>query len=134
MILTQILWYGSLSDLSDDDDDNVLNIQPQPQAMPQYYILYHQAMPQYYILYYSNLIFIDDLLQILVEETNRYAMQYFVANLLSPSARVKARKSIDKDKLKVFLGFTMLTGLVQKKGRFDSYWSKNKLICTLIFW
>ena len=60
-------------------------------------------------------------------------MQYLVANLLSPSARGKAWKSIDKDELKVFLGLIMLTGLVKKKGQFDSYWSKNKLMCTPFF-
>ena len=82
---------------------------------------------------YFRLIFTDELLEKVVEETNRYASQYLSANPLSPSARAKLWKNVDKDELMVFLGLVMLTGIFQKKGRFDSYWSKNKLICTPFF-
>ena len=68
-------------------------------------------------LNYFRLIFTDELLEKVVEETNRYASQYLSANPLSPSARAKLWKNVDKDELMVFLGLVMLTGIVQKKGQ-----------------
>ena len=133
-------------------NDDVLAYQPPPPAMPQdgWMPATRQAPIDDFLgkqdpsnavdvdnkdspLEYFNLIFTNELLDIIVEETSRYAMQYLAANPLSFSAWAKAWKSIDEEELTVFLGLIMLMGIVQKKGRYDLYWSKNKLIRTLFF-
>ena len=66
---------------------------------------------------YFRLIFTDELLEKVVEETNRYASQYLSANPLSPSAQAKLWKNVDKDELMVFLGLVNADWYCSKKGQ-----------------
>jgi hypothetical protein len=62
------------------------------------------------------LFFTDELLQTIVDETNRYATQYFRDHPgpLSPNSRLKSWSPITLDELKKLLGVLMLTGIVKK--------------------
>ena len=81
---------------------------------------------------YFNLMFDETFLENIVTETNRYTSQYLAKNLgtLSPRARARSWKPVTRNKLEVFLGLVLLTGLIDKKGHLESYWSKNSLIAT----
>ena len=72
-------------------------------------------------------------MDLLVEETNRYASQYLTRQNLTPSARGNAWKPTNTNEIKVFLGPVLLTGLIDKKGSLALYWSKDELIITPFF-
>ena len=82
---------------------------------------------------YFKLIFDDDLMNLLVEETNLYATQFMEQHDPLPSSRVTAWVPTNKGELEVFLGLNILTGLVQKAGKLESYWSKDPLLSTPYF-
>ena len=79
--------------------------------------------------------FDETFLENIVAETNRYASQYLAKNLgtLSPRARARSWKPVTRNELEIFLGLVLLTGLIDKKGRLKSYWSKNPVIATPFF-
>ena len=72
-------------------------------------------------------------MDLLVQETNRYASQFIAGKNLTPSSRANTWKPTNKDELKVFLGLVLLTGLIDKKRGLASYWSKEELIATPFF-
>ena len=82
---------------------------------------------------YFKLIFDDTFIDMIVTETNRYASQYLANTVLSPRARAKRWKPFTRKEMEVFLGLVLLTGLIDKKGRLSSYWSKNPIISTPFF-
>ena len=82
---------------------------------------------------YFKLIFDDSFIDIIVRETNRYASQYIANAVLSPRARAKSWQTVTRKEMEVFLGLVLLTGLIDKKGRLSSYWSKNPIISTPFF-
>ena len=84
-------------------------------------------------LQYFRLIFGDALMDLLVEETNRYASQYLTRQNLTSLARGNAWKSTNMNEIKVFLGLVLLTGLIDKKGSLALYSSKDELIATPFF-
>nr|XP_009859952.1 piggyBac transposable element-derived protein 4-like [Ciona intestinalis] len=84
-------------------------------------------------LEYFRLIFTDELLTLVVEETNRYAAQYLQKTPLSSKSRAHNWKPVDAEELSLFLGLTLLTGIVHKRGKLESYWSKNSMIETPFF-
>ena len=53
----------------------------------------------------------DTLIQIMIDETNRYGDQYFAKNpILSPHARATRWKPVTMQEMKTFLGLSLLTG------------------------
>jgi hypothetical protein len=84
-------------------------------------------------LAWFRLFFTDELMNILVRETNRYSDQYFANNVLSPQSRARRWRHVTVEDMEVFLGLTILTGIVNKKGHISSYWSKDKVIATPFF-
>ena len=86
-------------------------------------------------LEYFQLIINDDVLGIVVEETNRYAGQFFssTAGTLPTHSRAHDWKPLTLPELKIFLGLTLLTGILDKRGHLSDYWSKNPLLYTPFF-
>ena len=79
-------------------------------------------------LEYFQLIITDEVLEIVVDETNRYANQFFQsAGALPSQSRANNWKPLTLPELKVFLGLTLLTGMIGKRGHLSEYWSKNPL-------
>ena len=71
----------------------------------------------------------DELLDMIVIETNRYAAQYIADNLgsLKPHSLVHKWKVTDRDEITVVLGLMLHMGLVYKP-RLSTYWSTNELL------
>ena len=82
---------------------------------------------------YFKLIFDDSFIDMIVRETNCYALQFIANTVLSIRARAKSWKPVTRMEVQVFLGLVLLTGLIDKKGRLASYWSKNPIILTPFF-
>ena len=80
-------------------------------------------------LEYFQLIVTDDILDMVVNKTHRYANQFFLsnANALPRQSRADEWKPFTLPELKIFLGLTLLTGLIGKRGHLSEYWSKNPL-------
>ena len=68
-----------------------------------------------------ELFFSDDLLDIIVEESNRYAGQ------VMGEERYREWKKITKEDVKAFLGFSILMG-INHLPSVDDYWSKDPLL------
>ena len=71
-------------------------------------------------------IFNDDFWELLVEETNLYADQYFGTQNLSPHARARDWVPVTVPEMKKFIGLWVLTGLDEKPAIRD-YWSNHPL-------
>ena len=83
---------------------------------------------------YFQLIVTDDILDAVVKETNRYAEQFFLASgALSRHSRANQWKPLTLPELKTFLGLTLATGLLSKRGHISEYWSKNPILFTPFF-
>ena len=86
-------------------------------------------------LEYFQVVITDDILEIVVNETNRYANQFFLstAGTLPDQSRAHDWKPLTLPELKIFLGLTLLTGLIGKRGHLSEYWSTNPLFFTPFF-
>ena len=73
-----------------------------------------------------------ELVQIIVDETNRYARQYFAETPLSPHARGKSWREVTPEEMEKFLGLVLLTGIIQKP-MLKQYWSTDKILATPFF-
>ena len=81
-----------------------------------------------------TLFFPDYLFDVLVTQTNLYADQYFgKADTLSKHSRARARHPVNVNEIKVWLGLTILTGLINKKGDIASYWTTDVTLSTPFF-
>ena len=71
----------------------------------------------------------DELLDMIVIETNRYAAQYIAENFgsLKPHSLVHKWKVTDRDEITVVLSLMLHMGLVYKP-RLSTYWSTNELL------
>lgn len=78
----------------------------------------------------------DDLLDLLVNETNLYAMQTITEaknkGPLKKHCRMKLWTDVDKVTMQQFIGLFLLSGLVRKP-TIESYWSRNPLLYTPIY-
>ena len=83
-------------------------------------------------LEYFQLTITDDILDIVAEETNCYADQFFLSNTgtLPTHSRANNCKPLTLLSLKIFLGLTLTTGLLDKRGHLSDYWSKNPILFT----
>jgi len=76
----------------------------------------------------------DDLLDLMVRETNRYAPQYIAENIgsLKPHSIVHKWKETDREEMSVLLGLLLHIGLLYKP-RLSMYWSTGELFYTPVF-
>ena len=81
---------------------------------------------------YLELFLTDELLQMIVDQTNLYADQYISANVTTPGSRVKDWTALSVRELKAFLGLLFLTGIVSKP-ELAMFWSTNELYATPYF-
>ncbi|KAG0411436.1 hypothetical protein HPB47_011428 [Ixodes persulcatus] len=72
----------------------------------------------------------NDLVSLIVRESNRYAEQKLNASQLSEHSRLKKWVPTTTEEMRVFLPLLLLRGIVQKPEQ-EWYWSKNKLLHTL---
>ena len=84
---------------------------------------------------YFQLIITDDILGIVVEETNCYANQFFLSKTgtLPIHSRAHDWKLLTLPELKIFLGLTLTTGLLDERGHLSDYWTKNPVLFTPFF-
>jgi len=81
---------------------------------------------------FFSLYFDDDIIDLIVAETNRYADQYISRNEIAPHSPVKTWQPTDRDEMKTFLGLATLMGIVFKP-RLSMYWSTDSIYKTDIF-
>ena len=74
----------------------------------------------------------DDLLNSFVAETNRYAQSWIQGHSLRRHSRAQKWRDVTFDEMKVFIGLTLLMGLV-KLPRLDLYWTKDSLFHVPLF-
>jgi hypothetical protein len=73
-------------------------------------------------------------MQRIVDESNRYAEQYFtnLNVILSPHARTRNWTDMTMEDLKMVFGLLMLTGII-KKPEFHMFWSRDEMLATPFF-
>jgi len=74
----------------------------------------------------------DELIDLIVEETNRYADQYINRETISSESRVNDWKAVTTEELWNFLALTLLMGIDRKPGIPD-YWSNSPLFYNSTF-
>jgi hypothetical protein len=76
----------------------------------------------------------DDLIDLLVEQTNIYANQYLQQHQedLRPRSRAKQWKDTNREEIITFLALTLLMGIL-KKPEYQMYWAKDPLLHTPFF-
>jgi len=80
-------------------------------------------------LCYFRLFLTEDILNMMVTESNRYAHQLQSKADVKEKSRLKAWKDTDIDELLVFIALTLHHGIIQKP-HLDMYWSKKPLLAT----
>lgn len=75
---------------------------------------------------YYNLFLTDEILQLIVEETNRNAIQTMAGVRMSKECRLKRWKDTHKEEIKKFLGLVLAMG-IDKKPKISDYWSNNAI-------
>jgi hypothetical protein len=68
----------------------------------------------------------DEIIRLMVRETNRYAEQYLLTNKLSKRSKNLQWEPITNEEMLKFLGIVIQMGLVQMP-KVDYYWSKSQL-------
>nr|CAH7715063.1 unnamed protein product [Callosobruchus chinensis] len=78
--------------------------------------------------------FDDKLIDLIVEETNRFAIQYIVENNenIKPHSRVRKWKQTDKNEIRILIGLLILQGICPKP-EFKMYFSRRHSIETPFF-
>lgn len=73
-----------------------------------------------------NLFITDELLDLIVTETNKYAQQVIDGVQLTRRSRLHAWKGTSRDEIRKFIGLLIYMGLIPKP-EISLYWSKSKL-------
>ena len=81
-----------------------------------------QSLLKVFLLEVFELFFSDDLLDIIVEESNRYAAQ------VMGDERYREWRKITHEDVKAFFGFSILMGIDHLPSSVDDYWSKDPLL------
>lgn len=68
----------------------------------------------------------DDIMNILVQQTNMYAEQFITSHTLSSKSRVNRWHDTDTNEMWKFIGIMWLMGIVGKP-TIESYWTRNRL-------
>ena len=76
-----------------------------------------------------NALVTDDIVQLMVTETNRYAEQFLQAKHLKPKSRMHRWHATDATEMKKFLGILYTMGIV-KKPFIENYWSTDPVLAT----
>ena len=113
--------------LNDGDDH------PVPQVTTNYNEQVTGVLPQnptahdFLTLYLS-----DEIVDLIVCETNRYAEQHIQRNVIPPHSPVRTWTPTSRDEMLSFLGLSILMGLVYKP-RLYMYWSGDEIFRTPLF-
>lgn len=83
-------------------------------------------------LEYFRLFFDENIMNYIVEETNRYANNHIETTPLTPSSRSLKWQDVNKDDMNKFIALLLLQGLVQKPKE-TWFWSKRPIITTPFF-
>jgi len=78
---------------------------------------------------YLSLFVHDELIDVIVRETNIYAQQYIESTQLPRHSRVQKWKPTTHSEMKLFLGISLLMGLIRKPN-IEFYWSEKDLFST----
>ena len=82
---------------------------------------------------FAKLYLTDEIIDLIVVETNRYAQQYIADHMpLPPHSPVNDWKPTTPDEIRCFLGFCILMGIIYKP-HLNMYWSSDDLYQTRIF-
>ena len=81
---------------------------------------------------FFNLFVTDDILKLMVMETNRYANDLLSKSTVKDKSRLKRWINTTNTEMKKFIGLLFIMGLV-KKSRLVEYWSTDAIIATPFF-
>ena len=81
---------------------------------------------------FLELVLTDELLEMIVEETNRYALQTIPTVKNTKEARVRNWYPVDLEELKTFFGLVFLSGVIHKP-EIDMNWSTDEVYETPYF-
>ena len=81
---------------------------------------------------FVKLYFTEQVIDLVVIQTNRYAEQYIASHVLPPHSSVNRWHPTDRDEMYTFLGLSVLMGIVYKP-RLAMYWSSDELYESGIF-
>ena len=73
-----------------------------------------------------NQFFDDSIIEMMVNETNRYAQQIVLSRQFRRSSRMNRWNDITKEKMETFLGLILVTGLI-KYPKMEDYWSLDPI-------
>ncbi|GBN27429.1 hypothetical protein AVEN_131170-1 [Araneus ventricosus] len=82
---------------------------------------------------FLSIFFDEKIMSFIVEETNRYAEDFFNKSDLTPSSRALNWKNTDIKELNLFFGLLLLQGIVSKSVE-AWYWSKRPIFKHSLFW
>lgn len=91
-----------------------------------------QMLPDASPFDYFRLFVTDELIKILVRETNLYAEQFIRDTKVKDKSRVKNWKNLTEKEMWQFLALLFLTGII-KKPKLNMYWSTNAMFATPFF-
>ncbi|XP_025421144.1 piggyBac transposable element-derived protein 4-like [Sipha flava] len=72
------------------------------------------------------MLFTNDLIELIVQETNLYAVEIFLASSGSVSTRISQWKDTTVEEIKIFLALRFHTGKI-RTNRLEDYWKKSEL-------
>lgn len=75
---------------------------------------------------YFSMLFTDELIDLIVQETNLYAVEIFLASSGSLSSRISQWKDTTIEEMKIFLALLFHTGTI-RTNRLEDYWKKSEL-------
>lgn len=81
---------------------------------------------------YIKLFLTDDIIQVLVQQTNLYAAQYIAGRNISRRSRVQRWKPTDTAEMTKFIATIWLMGFIHKP-TLESYWTKDRLLSSPVF-
>lgn len=81
---------------------------------------------------YLQLYLTDAIMDVIVEQTNKYAEQYIAKNVIKPHSSVKHWIPTTRDEMVAFFGLCVLMGIVYKP-RLTMYWSTDAVYQTDVF-
>lgn len=113
------------------DADNPPPCPPRFQFLPSPGKTFHVEDPGDPLQYFEVLLD-DQLIDLMVTETNRYAAQFLSCNRLKPHSRFASWVPVTTGEMRVFLSLLLLQGVIQKPEQ-TMYWSQNNLVSTPVF-
>ena len=73
----------------------------------------------------------NDVVDLIVDETNRFATQVLQSQIVTRRSRLKAWSPTNRDEMKRFFGIVIYMGVIQLS-EISLYWSKKQLYCGTI--